>query len=214
MSYDPFVEVDCNVEVDRNQGTSEPNGSLSVNPEAISPEPAPPESAKRSTAAAMLAAVAQLQTGLEDERKRAEASRTEVAAQLQAVLLVNKTLAELVEENHQLRSGEHEKVLEPVLRDLVSLAEDLNGLLANAGHPSLQTAVSLLTEVLARYGAVEVRPEPLDRFDPSLHNGVARLPTKDKTLDGVVAELLSPGYRNTRTFLLYPRVKVYRHLAG
>ena len=163
----------------------------------------------------VLAAVAELGsnlgTSMEEERKRAETSRAEIAAQLQAVLLVNKTLTELVEENRRLRSGEHEKALEPVLRDLVSLAEDLNTLLANTGHPSLKTAASLVTEILERYGATEIRPMLLERFDPARHKGVGRLPTDDRSLDGTVAELVAPGYSSTRTVLLYPRVNVFRY---
>ena len=163
--------------------------------------------------AELLPLLQSLQSCFDTERERAERARGEVATQLQSLTLMHITVSELVEENHRLRAGEQEKTLEPVLRDLVSLADDLGMLLRNSGHASLGTAITLVNEVLERYGATASQPASLDRFDPSLHNGVARLPTGDRNLDGLIAETIAPGFRTQRTFLMYPRVAVYRYTA-
>ena len=107
--------------------------------------------------------------------------------------------------------------------DLCRLRDDL-GTQARAVPETMPKAdVAVLLEsyadevalVLERCGVIPVRPEPLTRFDPRLHQAAGAVPVASPDLDQAIESVVSDGYaqRATGKPLALPRVIVYRHVA-
>jgi hypothetical protein len=59
-------------------------------------------------------------------------------------------------------------------------------------------------------GIVAISPEPGERFDMALHNGVAAIPAPDPDLDFRIARVLRPGWRSAGEILRPADVEVYK----
>lgn len=126
----------------------------------------------------------------------------------------------LHDENEQLRRVELERSRDPVVRDLISLADtclrngrawlehktvatpgDVDGVLRNVADD-----VELILE---RQGVETFQPEAGTKFDRREARAVRSANTADAALDGAVAEVLKPGYRMGHRVLRYCEVVVW-----
>jgi len=134
-------------------------------------------------------------------------------------LLVDK----LHGENEQLRRAELERTRDPVLRDLISLADTClrNGrawLQREAVAPSdidrvLQEVTADVELILERQGVETFKPEAGTKFDRREARVVRSAYTSDALKDGVVAEVLKPGYHIGDRVLRYCEVAVWAFVA-
>jgi len=92
--------------------------------------------------------------------------------------------------------------------DVLEIADNLERAL-NADDKHLRTGVerirSLLADILARHGISPV--DALKKtFDPSEHEAIAHIPSDEK--EGVVVDVVSPGYRMHKKVIRYAKVAV------
>ncbi len=135
-------------------------------------------------------------------------------------LLIDK----LHDENEQLRRAELERARDPVVRDLISLADTClrNGrawLQREAVTPDdinrvLRDVTADVELILERQGVETFTPEEGTKFDRREARVVRSANTSDASLDGVVAEVLKPGYRIGDRVLRYGEVVVWAFAAG
>jgi molecular chaperone GrpE (heat shock protein) len=113
-------------------------------------------------------------------------------------------VAELHAENQRLRSGELATALQPMLRDLIRLHDEVTRL-AEASHAEAQADLDLvrsrLLDTLARWGLSPFSPETGDPLDATRHQGVGRVPSSDGE-PGTIATVRRPGFAHDdgRTF--------------
>ena len=125
----------------------------------------------------------------------------------------------LLDQNEELRRVTLDRILEPLLRDLIKLSEDYRRRAAvledggvTAGAEVCVEVAQDLDMVLERYGVVMLAPEPGTVFDRRDHRATGSAETPDQALDGTVAATRNPGYRAGERVLRYPEVVVHRHL--
>lgn len=128
----------------------------------------------------------------------------------------------LHDENEQLRRAELERSRDPVIRDLISLADTClrNGrkwLQYESATPKdvdrvLREVTDDVELILERQGVETFKPETGMKFDRREARVVRSADTSDASLDGVVAEVLKPGYRIGNRVLRYCEVVVWAFL--
>lgn len=126
-------------------------------------------------------------------------------------------VAALHAENQRLRSGELAAALEPMLRDVMKLHDDVVRL-ADAGTPEavtdLEMARSLVLTTMDRWGLAPFAPELGDAFDPSSHHGVGHIASPGPD-DGTIAAVRRCGFRRDDGSVVRPaEVIVHRHHDG
>ncbi|MEX5636350.1 nucleotide exchange factor GrpE [Parafrankia sp. FMc2] len=113
-------------------------------------------------------------------------------------------------ENERLRRGEFERMLDPIIRDLVALADSC---LRNADawlsrptttptdvHRVLGDVASDISLLLERQGVDAFAPAPGEPFDRRQQRAAATELTSQPEQNGTIARTLRPGYRSgTRT---------------
>jgi molecular chaperone GrpE (heat shock protein) len=122
-------------------------------------------------------------------------------------------------ENEQLRRAELERSQDPMIRDLISLADTClrNGrawLQREAVTPSdvdrvLREVAYDVELILERQGVEAFKPEEGAKFDRRESRVVRSANTSDASRDGAVAEVLKPGYRIGNRILRYCEVVVW-----
>lgn len=127
-------------------------------------------------------------------------------------------------ENEQLRRAELERTRDPVVRDLISLADTClrNGrawLQREAVTPSdidrvLREVTADVELILERQGVETFNPEVGTKFDRREARVVRSANTSDASLDGVVAEVLKPGYRIGDRVLRYCEITLWALVAS
>jgi molecular chaperone GrpE (heat shock protein) len=157
--------------------------------------------------------VAPLKEFIELSAARLESRISEIATLIRSASASQQTIASLVDENQVFKSVANDKILEPILRDLMSLATDLGHLHSNSGLEPIATARSLVEDILERYGLAALGAEQGDKFDPALHQSIGRDITTERDLDGLISEVVSGGYKSAVRVLLFPKVKVFRYSA-
>ncbi|CAO5248951.1 nucleotide exchange factor GrpE [Frankia sp. AgKG'84/4] len=130
----------------------------------------------------------------------------------------------LHEENERLRRGAFEQIVDPLVRDLIALADScLRNASAWRGKTEvtptdldrvLRDIASDLSMILDRQGVEIFAPEPGLPFDRRQHRAARVQPTEVAPHDGLVAETLRPGYRSGIRILRYAEVVVYGLVAA
>lgn len=126
-------------------------------------------------------------------------------------------------ENEQLRRAEIERTRDPVVRDLISLADTClrNGrawMQREAVTPNdmdrvLHEVAEDVALILERQGVEAFTPDEGTKFDRREARAVRSVGTSDPLLDNVVAEVLKPGYRMGDRVLRYCEVVVREFVA-
>ena len=126
-------------------------------------------------------------------------------------------------ENEQLRRAELDRARDPVVRDLISLADTClrNGrawLQREKVTPSdidrvLREVADDVELILERQGVEPFQPETGAKFDRRVARAVRSVHTTDPRLDGAVAEVQKPGYRMGDRVLRYCDVAVWEFVA-
>jgi molecular chaperone GrpE (heat shock protein) len=130
---------------------------------------------------------------------------------------LNEVLDRLHRENEVLRRGETQKMLDPVVRDLIKLADDWSARgEALGGEPGglCREVAEDAGLILARFGAEVFAPEPGTPFDRRAHRAVGTADTEDPSLDGTVAAARKPGYRVGERVVRFAEVTVHRVVTG
>jgi molecular chaperone GrpE (heat shock protein) len=122
-------------------------------------------------------------------------------------------------ENEQLRRAELERSQDPLIRDLISLADTClrNGrawLQREAVIPSdidrvLRDVADDVELILERHGVEAFKPREGTKFDRREARVVRSVNTSDASRNGTVAEVLKPGYRIGNRILRYCEVVVW-----
>jgi molecular chaperone GrpE (heat shock protein) len=126
-------------------------------------------------------------------------------------------------ENEQLRRAERERSQDPMIRDLISLADTClrNGrtwLQREFVTPSdidrvLRDVADDVGLILERHGVEAFKPEEGTKFDRREARIARSANTSDASRDGTVAEVLKPGYRIGNRILRYCEVVVWTFVA-
>jgi molecular chaperone GrpE (heat shock protein) len=127
-------------------------------------------------------------------------------------------------ENERLRRAELERAGDPVVRDLISLSDTClrNGRTwlqrADVTPGDIYRVLRDVTDdmklILERQGVETFEPEAGAKFDRREDRVVRSASTADASLDGVIAEVLKPGYRMGNRILRYCEVVVWAYVAG
>lgn len=133
--------------------------------------------------------------------------RDELAAGNARAAARERVIDRLHDENQQLRQGERQGVLRPVVTDLYRLRDDLLRQAAElpADFGPAQAAALLVSYAqtvelaLERAGVFMVRPEAGEPFDARLHRAQGVVPAAEPEADATVAEVLRDGYRDAAT---------------
>ncbi|MGQ0616590.1 MAG: nucleotide exchange factor GrpE [Acidimicrobiia bacterium] len=116
-------------------------------------------------------------------------------------------------ENQRLRAGEVAGSVAPLLRDVIRLHDDvlrLEGVCAPEAALDLGLVRKLVVDALDRWGVQAFEPAVGDPFDPTVHNGMARVETPEH-LDGTVASVRRCGFRGEQGRVWRPAdVDVFR----
>jgi molecular chaperone GrpE (heat shock protein) len=128
-------------------------------------------------------------------------------------------------ENQDLRRGQLDRILDPVIRDVVKLAGDFRrrgqALATDHAVAGATDVVRVCQDVaedvgmiLERNGVEVLVPAPGTRFNRRDHRASGTEQTGDPALDGTIAETRRPGYRLGARIVEFPEVAVYRFAAG
>lgn len=133
-------------------------------------------------------------------------------------------LDKLHHENEQLRCAELERSRDPVVRDLISLADTClrNGrawgqrdvVTPDDVYRVLREVADDVELILERQGVETFTPETGTNFDRREHRVVRSVDTSDALRNGVIAEILKPGYRIGNRILRYCEVVVWVFVAA
>ncbi|WP_322752794.1 nucleotide exchange factor GrpE [Frankia sp. Cas3] len=128
----------------------------------------------------------------------------------------------LHEENERLRRGEFDRMLDPIVRDLIALSDTClrtaQAWLARSSTTPADTAQVLdnvagdLTLILERQGIEVYEPAAGTPFDRKQQRSVRTETTSDEANGGMVAATLRPGYRNGARTLRFADVVVWKHV--
>lgn len=129
----------------------------------------------------------------------------------------------LHDENLSLRSGESARMLDPVVRDLIRLYDELERtaqawVLRTEITPSEAAdafaSLAIETElILSRQGVDRFAAKTGDAFARAEQRAVAAVPADDRTLDGDIARVLRSGFRSGERVVRPAEVQVYRYSA-
>jgi molecular chaperone GrpE (heat shock protein) len=126
-------------------------------------------------------------------------------------------------ENEQLRRAELERSQDPMIRDLISLADTClrNGrtwLQRETATPSdidrvLRDVADDVELILERQGVEAFQPAEGTKFDRREARVIRSVNTSDASRDGTIAEVLKPGYHIGNRILRYCEVVVWTFVA-
>jgi molecular chaperone GrpE (heat shock protein) len=149
------------------------------------------------------------------------AARQELATLSADVRDFRELIERLHLQNEELHRATLERVLEPILRDLIKVAEDYRRLRiasehkASEGAPAVGAVCAGVTQdveaLLDRYGVEQICPEPGVRFDRREYRAVQTVPTSEPEADETVECTRDPGYRVGPKILRYPNVVVRKY---
>lgn len=98
-------------------------------------------------------------------------------------------------ENQQLREGELQAALLPLLRDLMRLHDDLEQIIAVASDARDAVLIrDALADILARNGVTKFTPTDGSAFDSALHAAVGAEPTDDEHADRTIQSVRRAGF--------------------
>ena len=121
---------------------------------------------------------------------------------------------ELHRENRKLRDGELQQAIAPLIRGLARVTDDLHRI--RAARPDDEDLAHIDTrvrEVLHDSGAMTVRPQVGEAFDPRVHQAAGSAPTHDGDFDRTVAEVRREGLALEGGRMLRPAdVVVFRYV--
>lgn len=127
-------------------------------------------------------------------------------------------------ENERLRRAELERAGDPVVRDLISLSDTClrNGRAwlqrADVTPGDIYRVLGDVTDdvklILERQGVEMFEPEAGAKFDRREDRVVRSVTTAEASLDGVIVEVLKPGYRMGIRILRYCEVVVWAYVAA
>lgn len=120
-------------------------------------------------------------------------------------------VAALHTENQRLRNGDLRAALNPMVRDIIRVYDDVIRLASlDEEQPShLGIVASLLIDTLSRWDVVAYTPEMGDDFDTTLHSGVVRIATSEP-ISNTIAGVRRCGFRMDGKVLRTADVEVYR----
>lgn len=148
----------------------------------------PPERQLVDQVADLSAAIAALASRLDAEKDRAAARE--------------RVIERLHDENQQLRAGERQLVLRPLLTSLQRMRSELLNQAAGIREPLppersaalFESFAFTIEQALEAHGVVTLRPEPGVRYDPAAHRVVRTEATDDPARDGTVGAVVEDGY--------------------
>lgn len=121
-------------------------------------------------------------------------------------------------ENERLRRGEFDRMLDPIIRDLVALTDsclrNADAWLARPAtspadlHRVLGDVASDISLVLERHGVETFLPAPGEPFDRKQQRAARTEPTQQPELNGRIARSLRPGYRSGARTIRFAEVVV------
>jgi molecular chaperone GrpE (heat shock protein) len=128
-----------------------------------------------------------------------------------------QTISRLHNEIQELRKGELEQALAPVVRDLIRLHDDLAAFVIEEKEKGREDAEKVIgyfrdeaERMLDRTDVVAFDPMPGERFDPSQHRALRSAPTGDPALDRTIESVQRRGFRRGARVVRAAEVVVYR----
>jgi molecular chaperone GrpE (heat shock protein) len=124
----------------------------------------------------------------------------------------------LHQENQRLRAGEIREAVEPVLRDLIRLHDDLEksarawaakGVCESGAAAEFGIFADVAADTLARYGVEKFTVEPGSPFQIQEHRALAALPTTSREQDRRIHQVVHAGFRCGPRILRSLEVEVY-----
>lgn len=148
----------------------------------------------------------------------------DLAALLSETGRLNDILDRMHTENERLRRGEAEQLLQPLLRDLIKLADDWAGMARvwsgkESAKPSdvagkCEQVADDASLILERHGVERFSPEPGDAYERKLHRAVGTTRTSDASLESTVSSTRRVGYYAGEKVLRFAEVLLYTHVPG
>lgn len=118
-----------------------------------------------------------------------------------------RSLDGLLTELDQTRRAAEGRIVQPVLYDLVLLADRVERQAAQGDTFAASVAVELLA-VLEKYGMTRI-PVARGPFDPGLQEAVGTITAPSPEEDGWIAEVVRQGYRMDERIVRPQQVRVY-----
>jgi molecular chaperone GrpE (heat shock protein) len=158
----------------------------------------------------------EIETGIDRTLSDIRAELTGLHAQSK---FLNEVIDRLHTENERLRRAESRTALQPALRELIKLADDWRSrtvAVREDADPGRLCAdvVEDVTMILERQGIEAFSVDAGTEFDRREHRAVGTRVTEDEALDGRVAEVRRPGYRDEERVVRFAEVVVYKLVAG
>jgi molecular chaperone GrpE (heat shock protein) len=163
------------------------------------------------------------ENALRELAQAVEALRADFRHSIQGYDHQRMLMDRLHSENEQLRRAELERSQDPLIRDLISLADTClrNGrawlqretVTPNDVDHVLRNVADDVELILDRHGVEAFKPEEGTKFDRREARVVRSAHTSDASRDGTVAEVLKPGYRIGHRILRYCEVVVWTFVA-
>jgi molecular chaperone GrpE (heat shock protein) len=158
-------------------------------------------------------------------RPRFEARLDQVLETVSAFEELTRRQTEMIDrlhgENERLRRGELDRMLDPLLRDLIALADtctrNARAWRARSDASPDSTAEALtgvvddLGLVLLRQGVDVFQPEPGIAFNRREHRALRVELTADRDRDGSLVETVRAGYRQGSRIIRYADVAVWKY---
>jgi molecular chaperone GrpE (heat shock protein) len=150
-----------------------------------------------------------------DVEKALTEIRTELAGLHAQSKFLNEVNDRLHTENERLRRAGAKATLQPSLRELIKLADDWRSralAIREDTDPARLCAdvVEDVTMILDRQGIEAFSADEGTEFDRRHHRAVGTTATEDEALDGHVAEVRRPGYRDEERVVRFAEVVVYK----
>lgn len=126
----------------------------------------------------------------------------------------------LHDENQKMRSGEVQQMIDPVLRDLVRLYDELirtTDSYAQRNEALMQEVLrdwrffaEMVADILYRQGIERMETKAGDPFDPMQHRACAAVPAPEQARDRTIARLVRTGFCGPARVLRPADVEVFR----
>jgi molecular chaperone GrpE (heat shock protein) len=145
---------------------------------------------------------------------------TRAELRLEEALALAQRRDELVDrlhrENQQLRQGELQSAMLPLLRDLMRLLDDLEQILQNDPEArDLDFVRGAIEDILSRHGICGFTPKQHDPFDSTIHAAIGTVPASHPQQDRTICAVRRKGFRrDDGSIVRAADVTVYRHRPG
>ena len=107
------------------------------------------------------------------------------------------------------------QIIEPMARGLFPVVDMIHGTLEISDSQRFSDLVkgikTQLSEFLATFGIEHFRHKTEQRFDPKVMKPLKRITTYDRRLDGLIAESLQCGFKNSDRLLRLESVSIYQY---